>query len=234
MRWVLVLTFVLTMTLSSQAEAALKLGSDDVTEALQNEFVEQGVDGEVEIEIFGGKTSFDLPNAQVAKILFSNFSLDEEQNRFTTDAEIFADGNPLEKTKLVGRYFIATEVWLPAVDIAKDEVIKEDNLEPRKIRSNRLREDDIISKGELVGKQAIRNIKAGKPVSKRDIREEIIIKKGNTVLAVYTHKGLQITSKLEALEDGAKGSKIKLLNTKSQKEILGEVVDKNTVKIMAE
>ncbi len=234
MRWVIVLTFVLTMSFSSWAEASLKLGSDEVTEALQNEFVEQGVDGEVEIEIFGGKSSFDLPNAKVAKILFSNFSVDEEQNRFTTDAEIFADGKPVEKTELVGRYFVMAEVWLPVRDIMRDEIIKADDLEIKKMRSNRLREDDVISQNQLVGKQAVRTIKAGKPVSKRDIREEIVIRKGQNVLAVYNHKGLQITAKLEALEDGAKGNKIKLLNTKSQKEIFGEVVDKNTVNIMSE
>ena len=108
------------------------------------------------------------------------------------------------------------------------------DLEIKKMRSNRLREDDVISQNQLVGKQAVRTIKAGKPVSKRDIREEIVIRKGQNVLAVYNHKGLQITAKLEALEDGAKGNKIKLLNTKSQKEIFGEVVDKNTVNIMSE
>ncbi len=234
MRWVMVLTFVLSFASAALAQTSLKFGLDDVVEALQNEFVEQGVDGDVEIEIFGGKTSFDLPNAQNAKILFSNMVLDEEQNRFTTDAEIFADGNPVEKTKLVGRYFIMMDVCLPVRDIMRDEIIKAGDLEVRKMRSNRLREDDVISQNQLIGKQAVRTIKSGKPISKRDIREEIIIKKGKTVLAVYNYKGLQITAKLEALEDGAKGNKIKLLNTKSQKEIFGEVVDRNTVKIMSE
>ena len=61
-----------------------------------------------------------------------------------------------------------------------------------------------------------------------------MIKKGDEVTAIYTYKGLQITSKMEALEDGAEGQRIKLLNTKSHKEISGKVLDNKTVEIAAE
>ena len=42
---------------------------------------------------------------------------------------------------------------------------------------------------------------------------------------------MQITAKVQALEDGAKGRKIELLNTKSKKNLYGEVIDAETVKI---
>ena len=126
------------------------------------------------------------------------------------------------------------KIWVPAKDIERGKVITADDLQTADVRANRLREDNVTTYDELIGKQAVRQIKEGKPVSTRDIREEIVVYKGQTVMAVYEHKGLQITTKMEAQENGAKGQRIKLLNTRSGKEVFGKVMDKNTVEIAAE
>ena len=118
--------------------------------------------------------------------------------------------------------------------IEKDKIIRSEDLKKVVFRSNRLREGTVGAKESLLGKQALRLIKEGKPIMLRDIRDEVLIKRGQTVLAVYRHKGLQIMTKMEAQEDGARGQRIKLLNTKSGKEVVGKVVDKNMVEIAAE
>lgn len=229
------LTFLTAVLFSCQAFAGkLVLTEADLQKAVRAEFAEQGIDGDLEIEFFGGQTAFELENAGQAKILVSNLSAGEGQNKFTAEAAIFADGKPAGQTNLVGRYFVMEEVWLPVKDIEKDSLIKEDDLYQGRFRSNRLREDMVLAKDKLLGKQAVRLIKADKPITVRDIRDEVVIKKGKTATVVYAHKGLQITSKAEALEDGAKGQVIKFLNTKSGREIAGRVLDKNTAEIAAE
>jgi flagella basal body P-ring formation protein FlgA len=102
------------------------------------------------------------------------------------------------------------------------------------MRLNKLRDDVLKDEDDLIGKQAVRTLKEGRPITLRDVKDEVIIKRGDKVTAVYNHKGLQITSKMEDLEDGAKGKFIKVLNTKSAKEIGGKVLNKNTVEIAAE
>ena len=77
-------------------------------------------------------------------------------------------------------------------------------------------------------------MKKDKLITIRDVRDEIVIKKGQEVTIIYKNKGLQITSKMEALEDGSKGSFIKFINTKSNKEIIAKVIDKNTAELKAE
>lgn len=229
------LTFLIIALFSKAAFAGkLFVTEKDLREAVTNEFVEQGIDGNLEIELFGGQTSFEIENAAEIKIMISNLKAEEGQNKFTADAAIFADGTQAGQTKLVGRYFVAEEIWLPKRDIEKDSLIIAADLYKGSLRSNRLREDMITGLDALLGKQAVRLIKADKPITVRDVREEVVIKKGQSVTVVYMHKGLQITSSAEALEDGAKEQIIKLLNTKSGKEIMGKVLDKKTVKIAAE
>lgn len=234
MRLLLVIFALVGMSFNSWAKELLIVGIDDVSEAVAKEFVEQGMGENIELEFFGGQTAFSFENADEAKIMVTDLNISENQNKFTATAEVFVDGKSAAETKLFGRYFEMVEVWLPVKDIARDAIIKEGDLAKVKMRANRLRDDSITDINDLLGKQTVRQIKADRPIMKKDVREEILITKNQMVTAIYTYKGLQITSKVEALEDGAKGQRIKLLNTKSQKEITGKVLDKKTVEITTE
>ena len=68
-------------------------------------------------------------------------------------------------------------------------------------------------------------------ISDREVGPVILIKKGKVVTSVYKSKGLQITARAEALEDGAKGQSIEVMNTKSSKKFYATVVDADTVEI---
>lgn len=210
-----------------------EVNSIDLVKAIEKEFAEQGIANTVELEIFGGKTDFAFDDAKDVKILISDLKADDN-NKFTTNAEIFADGVSVGKTDLLGRFFVMKEIYVPTRDIAKDEVITSDALKTVLVRENRLKEDGLVDVDDIVGKQAVRLLKAEKNISKRDIRNEIVVKKGQALTIIYRNKGLQITSKMEALEDGAKGDLVKFINTKSAKEVVAKVIDKNTAEVLAE
>ena len=210
-----------------------EVNSIDLVKAIEKEFAEQGIANTVELEIFGGKTDFAFDDAKDVKILISDLKADDN-NKFTANAEIFADGVSVGKTDLLGRFFVMKEIYVPTRDIAKDEVITSDALKTVLVRENRLKEDSLVDVDDIVGKQAVRLLKAEKNISKRDIRNEIVVKKGQALTIIYRNKGLQITSKMEALEDGAKGDLVKFINTKSAKEVVAKVIDKNTAEVLAE
>lgn len=234
MRYCLTFLSVLLFAFGVQARDLFVVETQEMSQAVKKEFAEQGLGEEIEVELFGGKTEFVVENADTVKIMVTNLDISQGQSKFTAKAEIFADGKPVAQTKLYGRYFVMTEVMLPVRDIAKDSIIKKEDLIQTSLRVSRLREDMVTQESDLVGKQAVHLIKANKPVQKKDIRDKVLIKKGQIVTAVYQKNKLQITSKLEALEDGSVGQYIKLLNTKSGKEISAKVADKNTVEVVSE
>ena len=205
----------------------------ELLKALEKEFAEQGIANTVELEIFGGKTSFETDGNDV-KILISNLKVDVDSNKFTSDAEIFADGKLVGNTELLGRFFIMKEIYLPIRDIAKGEIVKSDDLKPTLLRENRIKNDVITEADNIIGKQTVRLLKADKVITIRDLRDEVIVKKGQEVTVIYKNKGLQITSKMEATEDAGKGDLIKFINAKSNKEVIAKVIDKNTAEIKAE
>ena len=210
-----------------------EVNSIDLLKAIEKEFAEQGIADTVELEIFGGQTEFITNNNEEIKILISDLKVDDK-SKFTANAEIFADGVSIAKTDLLGRFFIMKEVYVPVKNIAKNEVITPDMLKPVLTRENKIKKDSFIDADGLVGKQAVKTLKADSIITERDIRNEVLVEKGQIVTIIYKNKGLQIISKMEALEDGAKGDLVKFINTKSAKEVVAKVIDKNTAEVLAE
>lgn len=229
--WGIIIGFVL---LALPAQAVVLLNETDFMAALQKEFVEQGRDENLELELFGGQTAFVLQDAQNAKIMISQLKMNDEQGNFTAAAEIFADGNSFASTTLAGKFYVMGQAWVPAAEIAKGEEITEAKLKTMPVRMNRIKDNNITAKEKLVGMEAKKGLKPGKIINERDIGPKIVVKKGMQVTSVYRSKGLQITAQATALEDGAKGQNIELENTKSHKKFSARVVDAETVEIEVE
>lgn len=230
-KFIIILELFLAAGGQAKAGDVLVLDENDMTRAVLKEFAEQGIGDDIEVEFFGGKTTFVLQNAGIARIMISNLKVDEEQNKFTAGAEIFADGESVESTRLNGKYYVKVMAFVPAETIEKGEIITDARLKAISVRENRIKENTVIEKDKLVGLQAKKTLKEGKLIVEREIGQTLVIRKGDVVTAVYKSKGLQITSKAEALKDGAKGQRIELANTKSGKKFNAKVIDAATVEI---
>ena len=211
-----------------------EITSIELLKAVENEFAEHGIADMVELEIFGGKTNFEVKDADNVKILISDLHADSDNNKFTAVAEIFVDGVSIGKTDLLGRFFVMRDVYLPAKNIAKNQIISVEDLKPVLMRENRIKDEDMVDLESIVGKQTTKLLKADKIINAKDLREEVLITKGQEVTVFYKNKGLQITSKMQATGDGSKGDLIKFINTKSAKEVMAKVIDKNTAEVTAE
>lgn len=229
MKFFLAAVLTLCQISMASAENLLIVGEDEIRQAIEKEFVEQGQNQALDVEFFGGQTVFHIENAQKAKILVSGLKTDELQNRFSCKAEIFADGKSYARTSITGRYFLLSEIWVPAQNIQKGEVIAPEMLKQVTVRQNRIKPSFVTDKERLVGKEAQKLLKEGKIVIDRDIGNPMLIKKGDVVTVVYRTDKMQITAKVEALGDGGKGDKIEMLNPKSKKMLFGSVIDKDTV-----
>lgn len=229
-----IMTLVLLLGWNAQAQMTAVVSEDEIADALKQEFVEQGVEDRLELEFFGGQTNFAFAGANQAKIMISKLKFDESQNKFSAMAEIFADGKPAAQTMLQGRFFVMAEAWVPASNIEKDTVITAAMLKPITVRSNRMKAVNVTDKDLLIDMQAKRGLKEGKLITDRDVGAVIVIKKGKLVTSSYNRKGMSITAKVEAQEDGAKGQNIAVVNIKSGKKFFARVVDGETVEIPAE
>ena len=115
--------------------------------------------------------------------------------------------------------------------IAQGSKIKEEDVKEIRIKTNRIKSKVVYDKDKIFGLEAKKTLKEGKLVFEREVGAPLFVRKGNIVTAIYKVKGLQITSKVEALEDGASGQRIYFVNLKSGKKLKAKIIDAETVEI---
>lgn len=230
----LIILFVMVIVAPLQAEEAVSslfISEDDISAAVKKEFIEQGLDDEIELEFFAGQTSFVLENTKKAKLMVSKLKYDQEQNKFNAEADVFADGKPIARTQLQGRYYLLEETAVPTKNIIKGSIIKADDLKMVKMRRNRIKPNHITMSEKLIDMEAKRSLKEGKLISNREVGKIVLIKKGDVITSIYKTDKMQITAKAEALNDGVRGQKIEAVNTKSKKKMYGIVIDADTIEV---
>ncbi len=215
----------------ASAQNMLRIGEDEVKSAIEKEFNDQGLAENVDLEFFGGKTVFEIPGVSQAKIMVDSLSADETGAKFRAQIIVFADGEEKEKSVISGKYYLMGEAFVPARNLAKGEVIKEEDLRQVRVRMNKIKSQYVVEKESLVGQEAKKSLKEGRMVSEKDIGSVVLIHKGDTVTSVYQTEAMQITAKCEALEDGGKGDGIEVMNLKSKKTIHAKVIDKDSVAV---
>ncbi len=73
------------------------------------------------------------------------------------------------------------------------------------------------------------NVSAGSPIYARMVRLRPVIRRGKLVDAIVADGVLNITLRVEALDDGAPGQTVRARNLKSKREIRGKVKDEQTI-----
>ncbi len=222
---------VLSLFVHVNAYGALNVTGDDVTAALRDAFLNSGVEDAMDIEFFGGTTSFVLPRESSFKIMVSDLDYSEGGDKFSCHIDVFAEGQLVGSSDLIGKYYLLDRVYVPTRTINKGEIISAEDIKPIMFRRSRIKSVNITDKDKIIGKEAKRILKTGKLIMNSEIGDKVLIHKGDVVSAVYQTKQMQITTRAEALEDGSKGERIELQNPKSKKSIYGVVQDKDTVQV---
>lgn len=84
---------------------------------------------------------------------------------------------------------------------------------------------------EVVGKQALRDIKMGEVLTSRVLQPPPVVQRGDVVTLVVEGKGFRITASGKAKEEGRPGQLIRVTNLASRKELYGRVEEGRDVRI---
>jgi len=143
----------------------------------------------------------------------------------------FVDGSQIRRVPLSGRIAVTREVVRAAGRIRRGDVITGDDVEMALETSIRDRGDTLSDPGEAIGKRATRSIRTGTSLTAAMVESPPLVTKGSPVTIVAENSVVRITTLGEALEDGRKGDRIKVRNTRSGKEITSTVESAGWVKV---
>ncbi|MEQ9640479.1 MAG: flagellar basal body P-ring formation chaperone FlgA [Alphaproteobacteria bacterium] len=217
MRWLLTLIFMLLLPAPA--------GADALTDATEMALRARGLEGRLLVTFTTpGTTAF----GEAPEVVVN--TLDPSTGRFTATVTL-AVGDVSRQVRLGGRVDRMIEVPVPVRTIAAGRVIRESDLNWIELASGRLGNHAVTTAGAIVGHAAKRALRAGHPVSIRELTLPRVVRKGTLVTMVLSGPGLLLTATGRALENGADGETISLINIQSKRTVQGTVIGPNQVRI---
>ena len=133
------------------------------------------------------------------------------------------DGTPIRKLPLSGKISVKRHVVKAARKIIRGQSIREDDLILIEESSDRLNTDFLSGLDEVAGKRAVRTIQPGQFVTSRMVECPPLVRKGERVVIKAENEIITATTIGKALEDGRAGEQVRVMNTRSGKELLATV-----------
>ena len=116
--------------------------------------------------------------------------------------------------------------------LARGDVIKAGDIVIERRPKNEFSSEPPAQADAVVGQAARRVVRAGQPLRTADLMKPEIVLKNDTVMIYYEVPGIVLTMRGKALESGAEGDLVNVLNVNSKRTIQGVVTGPGRVTVM--
>lgn len=187
-----------------------------------------GVDTSHEIVIDNRSIRLSIPMSSLATVEIRDLRYDRVAGRFTGKVSAPA-GAPVSFAAISGRIHETMDVPVVVRRIARGEVIREDDLAWLKLRVGRVTRDTVTDFDGIIGMTPRRALSPDKPIVGADIQRPVVVTKNSVVTMTLRVANMIITARGRAMENGAMGDAIRVMNTHSQRVIDAEVAGPDAV-----
>jgi flagella basal body P-ring formation protein FlgA len=163
------------------------------------------------------------PNV-TAELQATRVYYDPRSGRFDVTFEL--PGSALARRmplRYVGTAIETVEAVIVARPLARSEMVKASDLVVERRPKAEVRGDIVKSVGDAAGLAARRPLRAGEPVRAADLMKPDLVLRNEAVTLIYEAPGLVLTIRGKALESGAEGDLVNVLNIQSKRTVQGTV-----------
>ena len=133
--------------------------------------------------------------------------------------------------RYVGTAIETVKTVVAARSFARNEVVKASDLVIERRPKAEIRGDIVRSVGDAAGLAVRRAVRAGEPLRTVDLTKPDIVQRNEAVTLIYEAPGLMLTMRGKALESGAQGDVVNVLNIHSKRTVQGTVSGPSQVTI---
>lgn len=197
-----------------------------LTETLQAEQVRDA--GQLELKLSRPWPGASIPD-EAFTVKFTDLPPGGLQSRNLLRFELRGERESLGTFTVTAEAKVWQEVWVARTTLPRSQPIRDADLirERRDILALRAPLAQFAADEERF--ELSENVSAGSPIYARMLRLRPVIRRGKLVDAVVADGVLNITLRVEALDDGAPGQTVRARNPKSKREIRGKVKDEQTI-----
>ncbi len=204
------------------SRAATLVSHDDITHVIRNAVIKDGFPGSFMITT-DQKTQIILPPDMPKTAVMDTIDVDMALGRFDGTLVAPSAENPVQRLRVRGKIEPTTHVPILSHTVRNGTIITANNIETVEIPTKSLSSQVIIDANALLGSTPRRMISAGQPIKVNDIQAPQVVERGEIVTMIFKRGPLQLTAQGKAMENGAKGDMIRVINTGSNQSIQGTI-----------
>ena len=211
--------------------ASHTIGSAQVEDVILSALAERGVDGRVALLLDNPGLRLQLPAEIEPSLAITGLSYDPGNGRFNARIVAPATGAPHALTSVTGRAVVMTDVPVLQRPVEPGETIRPEDVGWTRLRADRIGRNVVLDAQSVIGKSPRRPIGLDQPIRSGDLREPVTVKKNSLVTISLRTERMVLTAQGRALEDGATGNVIRVMNTKSNTVINAVVAESGLVEV---
>lgn len=207
------------------------LAVGDITSILKKDLEARGVTGDFEVSLHNVAPTITLPGNVPATAEIAQMNYVPGRDVFSAVIAAPSAANPVKTLTVSGMIEKTTQIPVLTSAASVGDIIGSTDIEWIQVPARNMVNDTIVDADQLIGKTPARMVDAGVPVRLRDVVAPQMVARGDEILLQFTEGGLQLTAKGKAMQNGAEGETIRVMNLSSNQSLRGEVTGNKIVRV---
>jgi len=200
--------------------------------AISDALADRGLTGEIGMDIDGGAPNLAVSLDSEPTIAVERLAFDPQSGRFSAALAAPAAGTTEVTVTVTGRAYGLVDVPVLSRRMAPGETVAQSDIAWTTLPADRIGATVVVDAAELLGKTPRRPIRPGVPIRLTDLAVAVAITKGTLVTIALHSPSMQLTIQGKAMQNGAVGETIRVLNTTSNRTLEGVVVSPSEVAVL--
>jgi len=206
------------------------LKREDAMDAVRTALVAAGASADCEIEL----PDFSPPLVPVEanpRPVVSDMGYDANEGRFSAVLSVTGDAMEPINMRVAGRVDDVVELPVATRRLLAGTVLHAEDVHNARVRTALVHGEVLHNAAEAVGMQLKHQVVAGQPLATNELMRPSMVQRGATVMMLLDSPGIALTAQGQALESGAIGERIRVLNPVSRAVVEADVIGPDRVRI---
>jgi flagella basal body P-ring formation protein FlgA len=202
--------------------ASTQVSGAAIERAILDALEVRGLSGRYQLRYAGAVPALYIAAGSNAAVTVQSLNADPATGQFA--ATIRADASASAASATVsGRAYKIAELPVLARDVKPGDTITQRDITLIDVPAEKIGQNVVTDANDLFGMAARRMLRSGEPLRLGDIEAPILVKKNTLVTMSMQAPGISLTAEGRAIEDGAKGEAIRVMNTASKRIVVATV-----------
>lgn len=185
---------------------------------------------DIEITMFQAPATIHADPAAEEPVRVGRILWSRNDGRFTVHLDV-AGKTGTHPVKVTGLAKEMVEVAALLQPLRRGAILKPEDVTAVRLPRNNVPARALQDAAELIGLAARNNLRANTPLRRNDFERPTVVPRGEKVTITYQLPGMKLTTRGQAMEDGAAGDPIDIMNLQSRQIVTATVVSRGQVRI---